>query len=288
MKREQAGHSLQTRRWSMRPTSGWSTTNACSGRTGLISWRQRRRPCAASSSGAAAQCDAGRERRSCLARCRAVICLDRSGDFGALADALNAFAARAPRNAKAVELRFFGGLSVEDTAEVLHMAPITVMREWKSATACRARTRWCLVAAAAVAAAVLVGAYVFAPRAATLTDRDTIRPRRVHQHDGRSGIRRHAAAGPGGPASAVAVPAPRLRRTHPENAAIDEPAGGCTIDRRRCAGRVRSDGRCGGPAGIDCGARQSVSTSSSCAPPTARPGTSSPTSRHRRRRKKMC
>ena len=38
----------------------------------------------------------------------------------------------------------------------------------------RARTRWRLVAATAVAAAVLVGAYVFAPRAATLTDRDTI------------------------------------------------------------------------------------------------------------------
>jgi eukaryotic-like serine/threonine-protein kinase len=38
----------------------------------------------------------------------------------------------------------------------------------------RARTRWRLAAAAAVATAVLVGAYVFAPRAATLTDRDTI------------------------------------------------------------------------------------------------------------------
>ena len=38
----------------------------------------------------------------------------------------------------------------------------------------RARTRWRLVAAAAVAVAVLVGAYVFAPRAATLTDTDTI------------------------------------------------------------------------------------------------------------------
>ena len=38
----------------------------------------------------------------------------------------------------------------------------------------RARTRWRLAAAAVVAAAVLVGAYVFAPRAATLTDRDTI------------------------------------------------------------------------------------------------------------------
>jgi DNA-directed RNA polymerase specialized sigma24 family protein len=34
-----------------------------------------------------------------------------------------------------VELRFFGGLSVDETAEVLHVSSITVMREWKSAKA---------------------------------------------------------------------------------------------------------------------------------------------------------
>src|SRR5262245_42958179 len=60
---------------------------------------------------------------------------DRSDDFGALDDALNALAARAPRKAKVVELRFFGGLSVEETAEVLRVSSITVMREWKSAKA---------------------------------------------------------------------------------------------------------------------------------------------------------
>ena len=65
----------------------------------------------------------------------AVICADRSHDFGALDDALNGLAARAPRKAKVVELRFFGGLSVEATAEVLRVSPITVMREWKSAKA---------------------------------------------------------------------------------------------------------------------------------------------------------
>ena len=65
----------------------------------------------------------------------AVLSADRSDDFGALDDALNALAARAPRKAKVVELRFFGGLSVEETAEVLHVSPITVMREWKSAKA---------------------------------------------------------------------------------------------------------------------------------------------------------
>jgi RNA polymerase sigma factor (TIGR02999 family) len=65
----------------------------------------------------------------------AVICIDRSDDFVSLDEALTALAERAPRKAKVVELRFFGGLSVEETAEVLHVSSITVMREWKSAKA---------------------------------------------------------------------------------------------------------------------------------------------------------
>jgi RNA polymerase sigma-70 factor, ECF subfamily len=65
----------------------------------------------------------------------AVICTDRSADFVSLDDALESLAERAPRKAKVVELRFFGGLSVEETAEVLRVSPITVMREWKSAKA---------------------------------------------------------------------------------------------------------------------------------------------------------
>ena len=65
----------------------------------------------------------------------AMLCPARADDFGFLDDALNALAARAPRKAKVVELRFFGGLSVEETAQVLRVAPITVMREWKSAKA---------------------------------------------------------------------------------------------------------------------------------------------------------
>jgi len=64
-----------------------------------------------------------------------VLCPDRSADFGFLDDALKALASRAPRKAYVVELRFFGGLSVEETAEVLRVSPITVMREWKSAKA---------------------------------------------------------------------------------------------------------------------------------------------------------
>jgi RNA polymerase sigma-70 factor (ECF subfamily) len=65
----------------------------------------------------------------------AVLCAARSADFVSLDDALTALAARAPRKAKVVELRFFGGLSVDETAEVLRVSPITVMREWKSAKA---------------------------------------------------------------------------------------------------------------------------------------------------------
>jgi RNA polymerase sigma-70 factor (ECF subfamily) len=65
----------------------------------------------------------------------ALLCRDRADDFDFLDDALNALAARAPRKAQVVELRFFGGLSVEETADVLRVSPITVMREWKSAKA---------------------------------------------------------------------------------------------------------------------------------------------------------
>jgi RNA polymerase sigma-70 factor, ECF subfamily len=64
-----------------------------------------------------------------------VMSADRSDDFVSLNDALNALAERAPRKAKVVELRFFGGLSVEETAEVLRVSSITVMREWKTAKA---------------------------------------------------------------------------------------------------------------------------------------------------------
>lgn len=49
-----------------------------------------------------------------------------------LLDALEKFD---PRKAKVVELRFFGGLSVEEVAEVLKVAPITVIREWNHARA---------------------------------------------------------------------------------------------------------------------------------------------------------
>jgi RNA polymerase sigma-70 factor (ECF subfamily) len=54
-------------------------------------------------------------------------------DLAALDDALESLAKMDPRKAKVVELRFFGGLSVEDTAEVLQVSNITVMRDWNLA-----------------------------------------------------------------------------------------------------------------------------------------------------------
>jgi RNA polymerase sigma factor (TIGR02999 family) len=56
-------------------------------------------------------------------------------DMVALDDALNDLARFDQRKARIVELRFFGGLSVEEIAEVLQVAPITVMREWNKAKA---------------------------------------------------------------------------------------------------------------------------------------------------------
>jgi RNA polymerase sigma-70 factor, ECF subfamily len=64
---------------------------------------------------------------------------DRAADICALDDALEALAAIDPRRAEVVELRFFGGLSVEETAEALAVSEQTVMRHWKVARAWLAR-----------------------------------------------------------------------------------------------------------------------------------------------------
>jgi len=57
----------------------------------------------------------------------------RAAELIALDDALNALAVIDPRKAQVVEMRFFGGLSVEETGEVLAVSPDTVMRDWKFA-----------------------------------------------------------------------------------------------------------------------------------------------------------
>jgi RNA polymerase sigma factor (TIGR02999 family) len=56
-------------------------------------------------------------------------------DFVALDDALGALAAFSERKSRVVELRFFGGLTVEETASVLQVSRDTVMRDWRLAKA---------------------------------------------------------------------------------------------------------------------------------------------------------
>jgi RNA polymerase sigma factor (TIGR02999 family) len=57
----------------------------------------------------------------------------------ALDDALDALKRLDPRRAKVIELRFFGGLSVDEAADVLEVSPQTVMRDWRLARAWLAR-----------------------------------------------------------------------------------------------------------------------------------------------------
>jgi RNA polymerase sigma factor (TIGR02999 family) len=63
----------------------------------------------------------------------AVVSGDPPTDVVALDDALSALAAVDARKVQVVELRFFGGLTVEETALVLKISPVTVRREWSAA-----------------------------------------------------------------------------------------------------------------------------------------------------------
>jgi RNA polymerase sigma factor (TIGR02999 family) len=58
-----------------------------------------------------------------------------SAELLALDDALNRLELIYPRKCRVVELRFFGGLSIEETAEVLKVSPPTVLRDWRMAKA---------------------------------------------------------------------------------------------------------------------------------------------------------
>ena len=58
---------------------------------------------------------------------------DRAADLVALDEALDKLAALAPRKARVVELRYFAGLSVEETAQALGLSAETVMRDWRMA-----------------------------------------------------------------------------------------------------------------------------------------------------------
>jgi RNA polymerase sigma factor (TIGR02999 family) len=58
---------------------------------------------------------------------------DEEMDLVALDDAMNEMARLDPRKVQVVEMRFFGGLSVEETAEVLKISTVTVKRDWRAA-----------------------------------------------------------------------------------------------------------------------------------------------------------
>ena len=64
-----------------------------------------------------------------------LVCREQERGLLALDEALTALAAMDERKSRVVELRFFGGLSVEETAKVLKVSPQTVMRDWRLAKA---------------------------------------------------------------------------------------------------------------------------------------------------------
>src|SRR5438309_7197882 len=64
-----------------------------------------------------------------------IVSEERSAEVIALDDALKGLAQFDPRKSQIVELRFFGGLTIEETAEVLKVSPGTVMRDWTLAKA---------------------------------------------------------------------------------------------------------------------------------------------------------
>jgi RNA polymerase sigma-70 factor (ECF subfamily) len=63
----------------------------------------------------------------------AVMIGDEDTDLVALDDAMNALGRIDPRKVRVVEMRFFGGLSIEETAEVLKLSLVTVKRDWRAA-----------------------------------------------------------------------------------------------------------------------------------------------------------
>ena len=64
-----------------------------------------------------------------------VVAPEQSSDLVAVDDALKHLATVDERKSRVVEMRFFGGLSVEETAEVLKVSPETVARDWRLAKA---------------------------------------------------------------------------------------------------------------------------------------------------------
>jgi RNA polymerase sigma factor (TIGR02999 family) len=77
----------------------------------------------------------GGEARAISLEEAALVSKDRAAELVALDDALEELARLSPRQSQVVELRHFGGLSVEETAEVLKVSVDTVTRDWRQAKA---------------------------------------------------------------------------------------------------------------------------------------------------------
>jgi RNA polymerase sigma-70 factor, ECF subfamily len=133
MKRERAGHSLQT------------TALVSEAYTRLVDYKRMQWQDRAHFFAVSAQLmrrilvehARRRKRRSGLQHVSledaAMVGGDRSDDLVALDDAMNQLERLDPRKVQVVEMRFFGGLSVEETAEVLKVSAKTVMRDWSAA-----------------------------------------------------------------------------------------------------------------------------------------------------------
>ena len=132
-----------------------------------------------------------------------------------------------------------------------------LQRELAGVTATKTHGTRVLAAAVGDAGVVRRGVFLFPARPETHRQGHD-RPCRFHESDGRPGVRRNTATGTGRAAGAVAVPQPRVRPTHPKNAAVDERAAGCAIDSGDRAGGVRPDRERGRPGRVDRDARQSV------------------------------
>src|SRR5712692_10387036 len=65
----------------------------------------------------------------------AMVSSERAAELVALDEALTTLAAIDQRKSQVVELRFFGGMSVEETAEALRVSPVTIKRDWSTAKA---------------------------------------------------------------------------------------------------------------------------------------------------------
>jgi RNA polymerase sigma-70 factor (ECF subfamily) len=77
----------------------------------------------------------GGEARAVSLEETAIVSDERAAELVALDDALEGLARLSPRQSRVVELRYFGGLSVTETAEVLKVSPDTVTRDWNQAKA---------------------------------------------------------------------------------------------------------------------------------------------------------